>query len=109
MTGAFRRWTPEAEQRIVGESYVVLRNVSATARRQGMSTSQLFTWRRQAREAKLAIAERDVAFVPAFIAVREPVLAGPEGSGGMTRYMAETGPQTLVADEWRRTLAATVG
>ena len=43
-----------------------------------MSTNQLFTWRRQAREGKLSIAEHDVAFVPAIIAERDPDLAGLE-------------------------------
>ena len=44
-TGARRRWTPEEKQRIVAESFGAPRIVSATARRHGLSNSQLFTWR----------------------------------------------------------------
>ena len=52
-TGARRRWTLEEKQRIVAESYGGPRLVSVTARRNGLSTSQLFTWRRLAREGRL--------------------------------------------------------
>jgi transposase len=52
-TGARRRWTLEEKQRIVAESYGGPRLVSVTARRNGLSASQLFTWRRLAREGRL--------------------------------------------------------
>lgn len=52
-TGARRRWTLDEKQRIVAESYDGSRLVSVTARRNGLSTSQLFTWRRLAREGRL--------------------------------------------------------
>src|ERR1700724_300961 len=51
-TGARRRWTLEEKQRIVAESYGGPRLVSVTARRNGLSASQLFTWRRLAREGR---------------------------------------------------------
>jgi hypothetical protein len=51
-TGSRRRWTLEEKQRIVAESYGAPRRVSATARRNGLSASQLFTWRRLAREGR---------------------------------------------------------
>ena len=53
-TGARRRWTLQEKQRIVTESYGGPRLVSVTARRNGLSTSQLFTWRRLARDGKLS-------------------------------------------------------
>jgi transposase len=53
-TGARRRWTLEEKQRIVAESYGGPRLVSVTARRNGLSASQLFTWRRLAREGRLS-------------------------------------------------------
>jgi transposase len=53
-TGARRRWTLEEKQRIVAESYDGPRLVSLTARRNGLSTSQLFTWRRLARDGRLS-------------------------------------------------------
>jgi transposase len=44
----------EEKQRIVAESYGGPRLVSVTARRNGLSTSQLFTWRRLARNGRLS-------------------------------------------------------
>jgi transposase len=52
-TGARRRWTLEEKQRIVAESYEGPRLVSLTARRNRLSTSQLFTWHRLARDGRL--------------------------------------------------------
>src|SRR6201987_3290282 len=52
--GARRRWTLEEKQRIVAESCGGPRLVSVTARRIGLSASQLFTWRRLAREGRLS-------------------------------------------------------
>jgi transposase len=52
--GARRRWTLEEKQRIVAESYGGPRLVSVTARRNRLSASQLFTWRRLAREGRLS-------------------------------------------------------
>lgn len=47
-TGARRRWTLDEKQRIVAESFDGPRRLSETARRHGLSESQLFTWRRLA-------------------------------------------------------------
>ena len=57
-----RRWTLDEKQRIVAESYAAPRQVSATARRNGLSASQLFTWRRLARDGRLAEADRETTF-----------------------------------------------
>jgi transposase len=75
-TGARRRWTLEEKQRIVTESYSGSRLVSVTARRNGLSTSQLFTWRRLAREGKLS---GDAA--PALVPVEITPAAAPISSG----------------------------
>lgn len=66
-TGARRRWTLEEKERIVAESYGGPRLVSVTARRNGLSASQLFTWRRLAREDRLS-GDADPALVPVEIA-----------------------------------------
>src|SRR4051794_34713718 len=66
-TGARRRWSLEEKQRIVAESYAVARNVSATARRYGLSNGQLFTWRRLAREGRLVMDGKSCGFVPAIV------------------------------------------
>ncbi|MGO9684905.1 MAG: IS66-like element accessory protein TnpA [Beijerinckiaceae bacterium] len=62
-----RRWTLSEKQRIVAESYAGRRLVSATARRNGLSASQLFTWRRLAREGRLVEADDDARFAQAVI------------------------------------------
>ena len=95
-TGARRRWTPEEKQRIVAESFGAPRIVSATARRHGLSNSQLFTWRRLAREGKL-IADADAAaFVPAVVA---PELRIPDAR-------SEPGPESLLPQTDRKARAA---
>ena len=66
-TGARRRWTLEEKQRIVAESYGGPRLVSVTARHNGLSASQLFTWRRLAREGRLS-GDAVPALVPVEIA-----------------------------------------
>jgi transposase len=74
-TGARRRWTLEEKQRIVAESYGGPRLVSVTARRNGLSTSQLFTWRRLARNGRLS-GDAVPALVPVEITSKE-VLVRP--------------------------------
>jgi transposase len=76
-TGARRRWTPEEKQRIVAESFGAPRIVSATARRHGLSNSQLFTWRRLAREGKLVMEDDAAAFVPAVVAPEHRMADAP--------------------------------
>jgi transposase len=71
-SGARRRWTLEEKHRIVAESYAARRQVSATARRNGLSASQLFTWRRLARDGRLAAADEEMTFVPAMIGDNSP-------------------------------------
>lgn len=64
--GRRRRWTDEAKLRIVAESCAGPRQVSATARRHGISTWQLHTWRRAWREGRLGDGPVG-GFVPAMI------------------------------------------
>jgi transposase len=52
-TGRRRRWSFEEKLRIVEESHQGHRQVSATARRHGISASLLFSWRRDIREGRL--------------------------------------------------------
>ena len=66
-TGARRRWTIEEKRRIVAESEAGRRQVSATARRYGLSPAHLFIWRRLAREGRLGD-EETVTFARAVIA-----------------------------------------
>jgi transposase len=123
-TGSRRRWTVQEKLRIVAESFGAPRAVSATARRYGLSSAQLFNWRRLAREGKLAIEDGAAGFVPAFVVADEtageaakPALgtkapcSGPEGSvrGRMIIVLAD-GQRVIVdsnvdADALRRVLA----
>src|ERR1700688_4016347 len=71
-TGARRRWTLEEKQRIVAESFSGRRVVSATARRHGLSSSQLFNWRRLARTGQLVGEDQAPGFVPVTVAPEDP-------------------------------------
>src|SRR5450756_3258323 len=75
-TGARRRWTLAEKQRIVAESYDGRRQVSATARRNGLSASHLFTWRRLAREGRLVEADNGATFAKVMISC-EPSTSSP--------------------------------
>jgi transposase len=65
-TGARRRWTLAEKRRIIAESYSG--PVSATARRNGLSASQLFSWRRLEREGRLGAAAEATRFASAVVA-----------------------------------------
>ncbi len=71
-TGSRRRWTLEEKRRIVAESESGPRQVSATARRYGLSPAHLFNWRRLAREGRLGAGEL-ATFAQAVIACEPAV------------------------------------
>ena len=77
-TGAGRRrtWSDDEKAAIVAESDGPGTSISAVARRHGLSASQLFTWRRLARQAGRHD-DRTVRFVPAVLSVgpQEPASA----------------------------------
>jgi transposase len=80
-SGARRRWTLAEKQRIVAESYADPRLVSAIARRNGLSASQLFTWRRRARDGRFT--EAVTTFAPAIIGDNSsPLLPGQFEAAG---------------------------
>ena len=83
--GARRNWALEEKQRIVAESYAAPRQVSATARRNGLSASQLFTWRRLARDGRLS--DDEMTFASAVI--------GDASSSGNPSFLPE---QSTAAD-----------
>ena len=84
-TGRRRRWSFDEKLRIVEESHQGHRQVSATARRHGISASLLFSWRRDFREGRFGGADFP-DLVPAVVfpdpelrshpAVSEPVAEG---------------------------------
>src|SRR5215212_8522998 len=79
-TGARRRWTLEEKRRIVAESYRAARIVSATARRHGLTPSQLFTWRRLESQGRLTADVDEPAFVPAVVTSAPPTSPWTSGS-----------------------------
>jgi transposase len=60
-----RRWSSDEKTRLIEETLVSGAKVSEVARRNGISASLLFTWRRQARAI-----EAPAAVVPRFAAVQ---------------------------------------
>jgi len=77
-----RQWSETDKLRIVEESFVGRRLVSATARRHGISRSLLTTWRRQFREGTLG-ADRQPSFAPLLMAPE--VASRPEQASGADR------------------------
>lgn len=81
--GGRRRWTREEKAAIIAESYAGVESVCAVANRHGLRHTQLFTWRRELRQAAAAAGVTlSVAIAPApeplFVpAVIEPALATP--------------------------------
>jgi len=69
-----RRWSREDKLRIVAESAEPGRTSSQVARRYGLSSGQLFTWRRQLLAEAIANGVGADGFVPVEVA-REPATA----------------------------------
>jgi transposase len=84
-TGRRRRWSEEEKLRIVAESLRGPRLVSATARRYGISTSLLFSWRRACRQSTSQ--SSNAGFVPAVV-VPDVRPAVPAGSGRIEIVLA---------------------
>ncbi len=82
--GRRRRWSAAEKVRIVEESLAAPRQVSATARRHGISRSRLTEWRRAYREGRLAGAA-EPAFVPVRLRDEAPPAAASEVGGGAGR------------------------
>lgn len=85
-----RQWSATEKARIVGESLVPGATISQVARRYGMSTGLLSTWRRKAVAAREA-ANRDTT--PAFV----PVVLKDDGNDPRSVY-GSAGIEIAVAD-----------
>ncbi|MEM7677180.1 MAG: transposase [Myxococcota bacterium] len=75
-----RSWPDEVKGRLVAESYRARTSTSAFARRNGIAPSQLFGWRRAAREGRLAIPvdDEDSFFTPLIVEEEEAPRPTPE-------------------------------
>jgi transposase len=80
-TGRRRRWSEDEKLKIVLESLQAPRQISATARRYGISRSLLLQWRRLFRVEQKNTAKQQMGFVPAVV-VPEPeaAMVSPAGS-----------------------------
>ena len=84
-TGRRRRWSEDEKLKIVLESLQTPRQISATARRYGISRSLLIRWRRAFRAERHDAAEQ-LGFVPAMVAPglgAAPVPAGSVSGGAI--------------------------
>jgi transposase len=80
-SGRRRRWSDEEKLKIVLESLVAPRQVSATARRYGIARSQLLQWRRLFRPERNEAVEETSGFVPAVVLPEsEPARSAKAGS-----------------------------
>ena len=72
-TGRRRRFSADDKARIIEETLVAGAVVSEVARRHGLTPQQVFTWRRQARQASEASSKTDApVFVPAVVEAAVP-------------------------------------
>jgi transposase len=92
-TGRRRRWSAEAKVRIVEESLSAPRQVSATARRHGISNQVLFSWRKAYRAGRLGA---PAGFVPAMIVGESPAIVGA-AIGGRIEIVSTNG-RRVIAD-----------
>ena len=82
ITGALgrRRWSAEAKARIVAESLAPGVVISEVARRHDLRPQQLFAWRHQARQGRLALPAAELSFVPVVGATEvPPAVTAPVG------------------------------
>ena len=82
-----RRWSSDEKTRIVEETLVPGAKISEVARRNGISASLVFTWRRQARTG-----ESLPAIAPRFAAVRIAGSTGAEISKPSSEELAQSRP-----------------
>ncbi len=99
-TGRRRRWSEAEKLRIVEESEAGRRQMSATARRHGISRTLLMSWRRAREEGRLGD-EGPVTFTPLVLspepAVAAPVTgAKPRQRGGRIEIALSNGRRLIV-------------
>jgi transposase len=111
-TGRRRRWSEDEKLKVVLESLQAPRQVSATARRYGISRSLLLQWRRSFRAEQKGAAEQPIGFVPAMV-VSESKAAVPApaelAGGGAIEIEFVTGARMRITGAVdRATLTAAV-
>ncbi len=87
-----RRWSAEAKARLVAEAMAPDANVSAIARRNGMSPAQLFGWRRRALQHRT---EHEGTMVDADTVTGNPATVEIVIAGVVVRAGADIGEEAL--------------
>ena len=80
--GRRRRWAAAEKAQIVAESFAGSESVCAVARRHGLSSTQLFAWRKAARAATAALVPVLVEAPPAALIVEAPKRRRRRSCGG---------------------------
>jgi hypothetical protein len=99
---ARRRWTEADRRRLVAETLAPGATVHAVARRHGVNTSQLFTWRKQLR---LELEPLAAPLTPGFAAVAIAPVMPPS----VADVPMPSGPIDVAAREHRRSGSRTEG
>ena len=86
-----RRWSDEAKARIVAESVAPGAMVSQVARRHDVLPSQIYAWRKAAREGSLVLSDGPV-FATVEAAGPLPPTSRPEQAGVVPMIEIEAGP-----------------
>ena len=94
-----RRWSLSEKQELVAETLQPGASVSAVAQRHGMHPSQLFAWRKAARDGRL-VEDGSVEFAPVVIAssLPERVALAPADapSSGRMEIVLDNGRRVIV-------------
>jgi transposase len=111
-TGRRRRWSEDEKLKIVLESLHAPRQVSATARRYGISRSLLLQWRRLFRAERKGAAEQQIGFVPAMVVPESdaavPAPIGLAGGGAIEIEFATGARMRITGEVDRATLTAAI-
>lgn len=95
-TGRRRRFSKEMKLQIVAESYSEPGLCATTARRHGISRSQLYEWRRLARAWQLDAASPVGGFVPPLLAPEVKPAAGSLPTAGRMEVVSANGRLVIV-------------
>ena len=94
-----RRWSLSDKQQIVAETLKPGASVSTIAQRYGMHPSQLFAWRKAARDGRL-VEDNRVEFAPVLIAPEQPepaaLPATAEPASGRMEIVLANGHRLIV-------------
>jgi transposase len=92
-----RRWSLSEKQELVAETLTPGASVSAVAQRHGMHPSQLFAWRKAARDGRL-VEDSSVEFAPVVVA------SLPERTAMPPADAPSSGRMEIVLDNGRRVI-----